>query len=84
MLPLAQSTVDWFPISGSHKLEEDFEELEPEEAKYRLGLLVKKMDKNEDNSVSKEELIDWILLGFRYGCTVKVLKFRTPFSSVRK
>lgn len=53
--------------SGSYKLEEEFDDLPPEEAKRRLGLLVKKMDKDQDMYVTKEELTDWILMSFRYG-----------------
>lgn len=52
-------------ILGSYKLEKEFDELPPEEAKKRLGLLVRKIDKNQDHYVSKEELTDWILMSFR-------------------
>jgi hypothetical protein len=52
-------------FSGSYKLEEEFEDLPPEEAKKRLSLLVKKMDKDHDMFVSKEELTDWIVMSFR-------------------
>ena len=55
-----------FDILGSHKLAEEFEELEPEESKRRLSMLAKKMDKDGDSYVSREELIDWILMSFKY------------------
>jgi hypothetical protein len=37
-----------------------FDDLPPEEAKKRLGVIVEKIDKNQDKVVSKEELKDWI------------------------
>lgn len=52
-------------ILGSYKLEQEFDDLPPEEAKKRLSLLVKKMDKDQDMFVSKEELTDWIVMSFR-------------------
>jgi len=52
-------------ILGSYKLEQEFDELPAEEAKRRLGLLVMKMDKNGDHFVSREELIEWIVMSFR-------------------
>ncbi|XP_045159992.1 calumenin-B-like isoform X1 [Mercenaria mercenaria] len=52
-------------ILGSYKLEKEFDDLPPEEAKQKLSLLVKKMDKNHDMFVSKEELTDWIVMSFK-------------------
>lgn len=52
-------------LSGSYKLEQEFDDLPPEEAKRRLSLLVKKMDKNQDTYVTKDELTDWIMMSFR-------------------
>ncbi|KAL1506394.1 hypothetical protein ABEB36_005765 [Hypothenemus hampei] len=37
-----------------------FDQLPPEESKRRLGLIVDKIDKNNDGFVSREELKDWI------------------------
>lgn len=50
---------------GSKKLEEEFDELSPEESKRRLALLVKKMDVNGDGYVTAEELTQWILTSFQ-------------------
>jgi len=52
-------------LLGSYKLEQEFDELPAEEAKRRLGLLFKKMDKNADFFVTKDELVDWIIMSFR-------------------
>ncbi|XP_052775237.1 calumenin-like isoform X1 [Mya arenaria] len=52
-------------ILGSYKLEQEFDELEPEEAKRRLGLLFQKMDKDHDMFVNKDELVDWIMMSFK-------------------
>ncbi|KAL4236212.1 EF-hand domain pair [Mactra antiquata] len=52
-------------ILGSYKLEEEFDELPPEEAKKRLKMLVKKMDKDHNMFVSKKELTDWIVMSFK-------------------
>lgn len=52
-------------ILGSYRLEQEFDDLPPEEAKKKLSLLVKKMDKNQDGFVTKDELTDWILMSFR-------------------
>ena len=43
-----------------------FDKMEPKEAKYRLGLIAKRMDKNLDGYVSREELTDWIVMSYRY------------------
>lgn len=52
-------------ILGSTKEEEEFEELPPEEAKKRLGILAVRMDVNQDGVVNMEELTDWIINSFR-------------------
>jgi len=52
-------------ILGSHKDAEEFDDLEPEEAKQRLGVLLEKMDKDGDKRISREELKQWILRSFR-------------------
>lgn len=52
-------------ILGSKHLEQEFDELSPEESKKRLSLLVKKMDKDNDGSVSEQELVEWILSSFQ-------------------
>ena len=54
-----------FTITGSDKEADEFDEMEPEMAKHKLGLLVKKIDKNQDGFVTKDELTDWILMSFR-------------------
>lgn len=59
------SHYDHEAILGDRQLEKEFDELEPEEAKRRLGILAKDMDKNKDGYVSKEELVDWIMNSFR-------------------
>lgn len=55
-----------FVLLGSKKLEEEFDELSPEESKRRLALLVKKMDVNGDGYVTAEELTQWILTSFQF------------------
>ena len=52
-------------VTGSYKLEQEFDELAPEEAQKRLGLLFKKMDADHDFFVTKQELADWIVMSFR-------------------
>ena len=52
-------------VTGSDKQADEFDEMDPETAKHKLGLLVKKIDKNQDGFVTKEELTDWILMSFR-------------------
>ncbi|XP_037085378.1 reticulocalbin-2-like [Pollicipes pollicipes] len=52
-------------ILGSHKDAEEFDDLEPEEAKQRLGVLLEKMDKDGDKQISREELKQWILRSFK-------------------
>ncbi|KAF0288479.1 Reticulocalbin-2 [Amphibalanus amphitrite] len=52
-------------ILGSHKEAEEFDDLEPEEAKERLGQLLLKMDKDGDKKISRDELKKWILRSFK-------------------
>jgi Ca2+-binding EF-hand superfamily protein len=47
-------------VLGSEKLANEFDDLSPEESKKRLKVLAIKMDKNNDGSVTTEELTDWI------------------------
>ncbi len=37
-----------------------FDQLSPREAKRRLGIIVDKIDKNEDGNVTEQELVDWV------------------------
>ena len=37
-----------------------FSELPPMEAKRRLGVIVDKIDKDEDGKIAEEELVDWV------------------------
>lgn len=55
----------WFSLTGDRNLEKEFDELEPEEAKRRLGVLAQNMDTNKDGFVSRDELIEWIMNSFR-------------------
>lgn len=59
------SHYDHEAVLGSKKLEEEFDDLSPEESKRRLALLVKKMDVNGDGFVTAEELTQWILTSFQ-------------------
>jgi len=52
-------------ILGSKKEATEFDELPPEEAKRRLGVLLTKMDRNEDKSIDRNELYAWILRSFK-------------------
>nr|XP_034311901.1 calumenin isoform X1 [Crassostrea gigas] len=52
-------------ILGDRQLEKEFDELEPEEAKRRLGVLAGEMDANKDGFVSRDELVQWIMNSFR-------------------
>uniref|UniRef100_A0A0N5A799 Reticulocalbin-3 n=1 Tax=Parastrongyloides trichosuri TaxID=131310 RepID=A0A0N5A799_PARTI len=47
-------------IIGSKHEAEDFDEMPEHEAKEKLKVLAKRMDKNGDGIVSEAELIDWI------------------------
>lgn len=47
---------------------ETFDQLSPAEAKRRLGIIVDKIDKNSDGSVTEQELVDWVRhVAKRYG-----------------
>jgi len=52
-------------VTGSHHESEEFKDLEPDEAKRRLGLLVDRMDSNRDMTVNKTELYNWIMTSFK-------------------
>lgn len=51
-------------ILGSVKDAEEFDNLSPAEAKKRLAILVRKMDRNGDQFVDRHELKAWILRSF--------------------
>lgn len=55
----------WCCVSGSVKEAEEFDKLSPEESKRRLGILLTKMDLNNDNQIDRNELHAWILRSFR-------------------
>lgn len=59
------SEFDHEAILGSVKDAEEFDTLTPEESKRRLGLLVEKMDRNQDKFVDRHELKAWILRSFK-------------------
>ena len=42
------------------ELAQTFDQLSPAEAKRRLGLIVDKIDKDRDGSVTEDELRDWV------------------------
>nr|UTK45786.1 reticulocalbin-2-like protein [Crepidula fornicata] len=52
-------------ILGSEALDDDFEGLSPEEAKFRLQNLVEKHDRDNDNFITKKEMHDWIVESFQ-------------------
>jgi len=52
-------------ILGSKKEAEEFDELDPEEAKKRLRVLAVKMDRNGDGVVDKTEMHQWIVRSLR-------------------
>jgi len=52
-------------IIGSRKEAEEFDDLSPEEAKQRLRILLTKMDRDNDESVDRNELYAWILRSFK-------------------
>nr|CAD7439409.1 unnamed protein product [Timema bartmani] len=54
----------YFIFPGSVKEAEEFDHLEPEEAKRRLSILVKKMDLDKDGGITRNELHAWILRSF--------------------
>ncbi|XP_015519181.2 reticulocalbin-2 [Neodiprion pinetum] len=51
-------------ILGSVKQAEEFDKLPPETAKERLGILLTKMDLNNDQYIERNELKAWILRSF--------------------
>jgi len=51
---------------GSVKEAEEFDKLPIEESKRRLGILLTKMDLNNDKYIERNELKAWILRSFRY------------------
>lgn len=59
------SAFDHEAILGSRKEAEEFDELDPEEAKRRLGVLLKKMDRDNDEAIDRNELYAWILRSFK-------------------
>lgn len=59
------SEFDHEAIIGSVKEAEEFDNLPPEESKRRLGLLVQKMDLNNDGFIDRHELKAWILRSFK-------------------
>ena len=48
-------TFDHEAIIGSAREAEEFDSLPPEEAKAKLAALVKRMDRDQDNRISKKE-----------------------------
>jgi len=59
------SEFDHESILGSTEEADEYSQLPPEEAKRKLGLLVKKIDANSDGFVDREELKQWIINSFR-------------------
>lgn len=55
-----------FMHKGSVKEAEEFDKLPIEESKRRLGILLTKMDLNNDKYIERNELKAWILRSFRY------------------
>ena len=51
-------------ILGSRKEAEEFDELEPEEAKRRLGILLTKMDRDNDEAIDR--LVILVLTSSRF------------------
>lgn len=60
------SEFDHEAILGSHKEAEEYDQLSPDEAKRRLGILLDKMDLNGDGQIDRKELKSWILRSFKY------------------
>jgi len=56
---------DHLAILGSKKAEEEFDELEPEEAKDRLAELIPKMDLNKDGKLVLPELQSWVFNSYK-------------------
>lgn len=59
------SEFDHEAILGTVKEAEEFDNLEPEEAKKRLRILLTKMDMNNDEQIERNELHAWILRSFK-------------------
>lgn len=59
------SSFDHEAILGSHKEAEDYHNLNPQEAKRRLEILLKKMDINKDQQIDRKELKAWIIRSFK-------------------
>lgn len=59
------SEFDHEAILGSHKEAEEYDHLEPEEARRRLKILLTKMDLNGDQQIDRQELKAWILRSFK-------------------
>ncbi|KAJ8983431.1 hypothetical protein NQ317_005896 [Molorchus minor] len=59
------SEFDHEAILGSHKDAEEYDHLPPEEAKRRLGILLKKMDLNNDQHIDRNELKAWTIRSFK-------------------
>lgn len=53
-------------FAGSAKEAQEFDKLPMQESKRRLGILLKKMDLNNDKYIERNELKAWILRSFRY------------------
>ncbi|XP_055837324.1 reticulocalbin-2 [Episyrphus balteatus] len=52
-------------IIGNVKEAQEYDTLSPEESKKRLAVLIKMMDRNEDEFVDRHELKAWILRSFK-------------------
>lgn len=53
-------------LTGSIKEAEEFDKLPIEESKRRLGILLTKMDLNNDTIIERNELKAWIMRSFKY------------------
>jgi hypothetical protein len=51
--------------TGSVKEAEEFDHLDPAEAKRRLRILLTKMDLDKDENIDRKELHAWILRSFK-------------------
>lgn len=56
--------------TGSVKEAEEFDRLPIEESKRRLGILLTKMDLNDDKFIERNELKAWILRSFKYAINI--------------
>ena len=65
MIPVKKKKILSIFQIGSKKLEEEFDELSPEEAKRRLSILVKQMDTDKNGIITEEELKKWIGSSFQ-------------------